>query len=109
LKKAQIIDNNTIFSEKEFLKSQMTFQKEQNTLNSSYMLLKINQKLTQKYIKSEKFYQSKITSDIMYNEPHHLVSVFKDYLIFDDFSEYIKRFYNMGEQKERLVKIFDFY
>jgi hypothetical protein len=45
----------------------------------------------------------------MYNEPHHLVSVFKDYLIFDNFSEYIKRFYNMGEQKERLVKIFDFY
>jgi hypothetical protein len=61
------------------------------------MLLKINHKLLQKYLKSENFYQSKITSDIMYNEPHHLVSVFKDYLIFDDFSEYIKRLYNMTE------------
>lgn len=29
----------------------------------------------------------------MYNEPRHIVTVFKDYLIFDDFSEYLKRFY----------------
>lgn len=29
----------------------------------------------------------------MYNEPRHMVSVFKDYLIYDDFSEYLKRVY----------------
>lgn len=29
----------------------------------------------------------------MYNENRHIVSVFKDYLIFDDFSEYLKRYY----------------
>ena len=29
----------------------------------------------------------------MYNEPRHIVTVFKDYLIYDDFSEYLKRFY----------------
>jgi len=45
----------------------------------------------------------------MYNEPHHLVSVFKDYLIFDDFSEYIKRFYHFQDSQHRLVKIYDFY
>lgn len=45
----------------------------------------------------------------MYNEPRHIVSVFKDYLIYDDFSEYLKREYKMIESKERLIKIFSFY
>ena len=45
----------------------------------------------------------------MYNEPRRLVSVFKDYLIYDDFSEYLKREYKMIESKERLIKIFQFY
>ena len=57
----------------------------------------IKRKLKEKYFRSDNFYHSKITSDIMYNEPHHLVSVFKDYLIFDDFSEYIKKFYYLKD------------
>jgi len=52
---------------------------------------------------------AKITSDIMYNEPKHIVSVFKDYLILDDFSEYLKRFYRLDEAIERLPRIFEFY
>ena len=45
----------------------------------------------------------------MYNEPRHLVSIFKDYLIFDDFSEYLKRPYKQKESNERLPKVFEFY
>jgi hypothetical protein len=45
----------------------------------------------------------------MYNENRHVVSVFKDYLIFDDFSEYLKRFYKGSEAKERLPRVFEFY
>lgn len=45
----------------------------------------------------------------MYNEPKNLVSVFKDYLIFDDFSEYLKRQYKAFESETRLPKIFEFY
>ena len=45
----------------------------------------------------------------MYNEPRHIVSIFKDYLIYDDFSEYLKRGYRLDEAKERLPKIFNFY
>ena len=45
----------------------------------------------------------------MYNENRHAVSVFKDYLIFDDFSEYLKRSYSIEEIKERLSKVFEFY
>jgi hypothetical protein len=42
---------------------------------------------------SLEFYNGKVSSDIMYNESRHIVSVFKDFLIFDDFSEYLKRKY----------------
>ena len=45
----------------------------------------------------------------MYNESKSIVSVFKDYLIFDDFSEYLKRTYSSQEAKERLPKVFEFY
>jgi len=45
----------------------------------------------------------------MYNEPRHIVTVFKDYLIFDDFSEYLKRFYVKNEACDRLPRVFDFY
>lgn len=38
-----------------------------------------------------------IIDDIVYNEDRHIVSVFKDYLIFDDVGEFLKRFYNYTE------------
>ncbi len=65
--------------------------------------------LDKKYLTSQDYYNSKIVSDIMYNENRHIVSVFKDYLIFDDFSEYLKRFYKDQESIERLPKVFEFY
>lgn len=37
------------------------------------------------------------------------MSVFKDYLIFDDISEFLKRFYNNQESEQRLPKMFEFY
>ena len=45
------------------------------------------------YLTSADFYAAKVSSDIMYNEPRHVVSVFKEYLIFDDLSEYLYGFY----------------
>lgn len=45
----------------------------------------------------------------MYNESRHIVSIFKDYLIFDDFSEYLKRSYKNFEAKDRLPRVFEFY
>ena len=49
--------------------------------------------LEKKYLTSWEYYNSKIISDIIYNENTHIVSVFKDYLIFDDVSEFLKRSY----------------
>ena len=40
------------------------------------------------------YYNVKIINDIIYNENTNVVCIFKDYLIFDDVSEFLKRFYN---------------
>ena len=37
------------------------------------------------------------------------MSVFKDYLIFDDVSEFLKRFYQKYESTQRLPKMYEFY
>ena len=39
------------------------------------------------------FYR-KTANDIVYNEKSHIVAVFKDYLIYDDTSEFLKRYLN---------------
>lgn len=48
-------------------------------------------------------------NDIIYNEKSHLVATFKDYLIIDDISEFLKRYYTKQESKSRLPKICEFY
>ena len=58
---------------------------------------------------SRDYYNSKVITDIIYNENTNLVSVFKDYLIYDDVSEFLKRFYYDDEFDSRLPKIFEFY
>lgn len=65
--------------------------------------------LKDKYLTSLDYYHSKCAADIMYNEPRHIVSIFKDFLIYDDFSEYLKRYYTYTEALERLPRIFNFY
>lgn len=58
-------------------------------------IIKLN--LEKKYLTSREYYNVKIINDIIYNEQTHIVSVFKDYLIFDDISEFLKRYYNKLE------------
>jgi hypothetical protein len=48
-------------------------------------------------------------NDIIYNETTHTVAVFKDYLIYDDLSEFLKRYYEGTEATSRLPKICEFY
>ena len=58
-------------------------------------------------VKSYKHY--KVISDLIYNEPAHVVSVFKDYLILDDINEFLKRRYNKHDASLRLPKLCNFY
>lgn len=65
--------------------------------------------LEQKYLTSKEYYNTKIINDIIYNETTNIVSVFKDYLIYDDVSEFLKRFYKKNESVSRLPKVITFY
>lgn len=51
-----------------------------------------------------------MVNDLIYNEPTHLVSLFKDYLILDDINEFMKRVYSHPDEVSvRLPKLCDFY
>ena len=53
--------------------------------------------LSKKYSDQMNFYQTKVINDILFNEPSHLTTVFKEYLIQDDRSDFLKRFYSEEE------------
>ena len=55
--------------------------------------LAIKDSLEKKYLTGKDYYNVKIVNDIIYNETSHVVSIFKDYLIYDDVSEFLKREY----------------
>jgi len=62
----------------------------------------IKKNLCKKNCSTNDSYNLKIINDIVYNEPTHIVSIFKDYLIFDDTSEFLKRFYEKYESSKRI-------
>ncbi len=67
------------------------------------------QKLQKKYHNTPLDYQMNIINDIIYNEKTHIVAKFKDYLIYDDNSEFFKRYYKSYESILRLPKYFEYY
>ena len=54
-------------------------------------------------------YDILIIENLMCNGRCHLVAVFKNYLIEDDKSEYLRRFYKKKESKPRLKKLFAYH
>jgi len=69
----------------------------------------IGANLCKKYITSKDSYNLKVVNDIIYNETSHIVAVFKEYLIYDDVSEFMRRFYKTAESIPRLNKVNDYY
>ena len=69
----------------------------------------INSKLYHKYSTGHFSWTRICTDFLIYNEKCQIVARFKDFLIFDDDNEYIKRFYPIVDSKPRLEKIFKFY
>ena len=59
--------------------------------DSDDLYLLVADNLKKKYMTGKDFYNVKIINDIIYNEPTNTVAIFKDYLIFDDLSEFLKR------------------
>jgi hypothetical protein len=56
----------------------------------------------------DKFY-AKITNDIIYDEKKHLVCLFKDYLLWDEYSDFLKRFYMLDESTQRIPGYCSYY
>ena len=56
-----------------------------------------------------KKYEIQIIENVMCNETCHFVALFKDYLIADDYSEYLRRIYKKHESIQRLIKLFAYY
>ena len=66
-------------------------------------------KLIKRYDKPLSYHDVKIINDILYNEKTHYVEQFKEYLIYEDYNEFLKRFYKTFELKIKLPKILTFY
>lgn len=65
--------------------------------------------LTSKYNTSEAIWDVKIINDLIFNEKCRIVARFKDFLIYDDTTENLRRFYNAFESQIRLDKVLNFY
>ncbi len=63
----------------------------------------------EKYNTTPLFYQKFQILLLMENANTHLVSIFKDYLLYDDSTEFFKEFYNKKEIYPRLKTIYDYY
>lgn len=77
---------------------------------SSYNIPKqINNYLYNKYSKKEYSFSNICIDNLMCNDYCHIVSRFKDFLIYDDGTEFLNEFCNKNELTSRLKFIFDFY
>jgi len=65
--------------------------------------------LYQKYLVPKLFYGKLFAHNIIYNQKTHIVAKFKDYLILDDLSEFLKRYYFINESLLRLPSYLDYY
>jgi len=62
-----------------------------------------------KYNSTPFYFYQKLTNQILFNFPHHLVCVFKDYLIWDENYDYIKNFYSLNKSNELIPKLGNYY
>lgn len=62
-----------------------------------------------KYNSTPTSYNKNIINNIIYNEKTRIVALFKDYLITDDSSEFLKRYYTKKESGVRLPRFFEYY
>lgn len=66
-------------------------------------------KLIKRYEKPISYYDIKMINDILYNEKTHYVEMFKEYLIYEDYNEFLKQYYNESFLQKKLEKILNFY
>jgi hypothetical protein len=77
--------------------------------NLNILIKKVINKSLQSYNCDNKTFCNKIINDIIYDEKKHIVSVFKDYLLWDEGSDFLKRYYFIAESTVRIPKISAYY
>ena len=70
---------------------------------------RIKLKLIKRYDKPLSYHDVKIINDILFNEKTHYVEVFKEFLIYEDYNEFLKKYYDSYETKFKLSRILFFY
>ena len=66
-------------------------------------------KLFKKYSSGNFSYHKILANNLVFNDSCRIVARFKDYLILDDNTEFLRRFYNNDESHPRLNRILNFY
>ena len=77
--------------------------------NSSRKIPLITLNNLKKYDSCPSYFYKKITNQILFNFPNHLVCIFKDYLIWNGNYDYFKNFYCRTKSEELLPKIGNYY
>ena len=80
--------------------------------NKKHMIINISlfiKKSLDKYNSTPFYFYQKLTNQILFNFPHHLVCIFKDYLIWDENYDYIKNFYSLNKSNELIPKLGNYY
>ena len=80
-------------------------------MNSSlnYQYQKTQNFLFKKYNLDNDKYNEIILSRLLFNQKYHYVSLFKDFLIYDDPGEFCKRFYSINESLNKIKTYSEFY
>ncbi len=69
----------------------------------------ISKILLKKYTTSINDYNKIMINHLLKSSQMHYISVFKDYLLYDDISEFLNRFYNKDEIMKRIFTITNYY
>jgi hypothetical protein len=82
-------------------------------ISSSHLILNDIEKRCREYLLyyncDSTQYNINVINNIISDQNKHIVSVFKNYLLWDDTSEYLKRYYYLNEIKFRLKPIASYY
>ena len=74
-----------------------------------YKSSKIISNNLRKYQTTQEKYNISIIHSIVFDQKNHIVAEFKNYLLWDEISEFLKRYYKKKESKGRLPKISEYY
>ena len=77
--------------------------------NPSNNLFTIHQLISKKYNSFRFSYDLICINNLIFNEKCRIVSKFKDYLVLDDNTEFLRKYYKNKELYSKLTRIFAFY